>query len=239
MICEDDVQEALFLKHLFIQLQHLYNIQMNIQIFRDGAHLFYALDNGNMANFICMDIYLAKENGVVLAKQIRMKYPKIDIIFITSSDDYAIEAFSINALHYIKKPMDMQQVQEVLKRYYERIHKSKSMLTLQVNTKRYDFVLSDIIRIESARKGVDIYTCHHHEPCHVPISFMKLREKIHIKELILISRGMMLHMDCISCIQGNICLLHDGNRVYISRRLVKLVKQQFYEYIRNGKHYTL
>lgn len=45
-------------------------------------------------------------NGTFLAK--RLKAPRINIIFVTSYDEYAREAISLHASGYITKPVTLE-----------------------------------------------------------------------------------------------------------------------------------
>ena len=51
-------------------------------------------------DLIFLDIQMPGETGFELLKYIN---PKIDIIFVTAFDEYAIRAFEVNALDYLLK----------------------------------------------------------------------------------------------------------------------------------------
>lgn len=53
-----------------------------------------------------LDIEMPQTGGMELARSLRVLYPKIRIVFVTSFESYALEAFSIHAQGYLLKPVD-------------------------------------------------------------------------------------------------------------------------------------
>lgn len=64
--------------------------------------------------------FLLEITGMELAREIGMIAPDTPVVFLTDSDAYAIEAFSVRALHYVLKPVTEQSLRECLNRLEER-----------------------------------------------------------------------------------------------------------------------
>ncbi|HAB93378.1 MAG TPA: histidine kinase [Lachnospiraceae bacterium] len=52
-----------------------------------------------------LDIEIGGTNGIDLARKIREMQPDVRIIFVTSHDSYALDAFSVHATGYLLKPV--------------------------------------------------------------------------------------------------------------------------------------
>lgn len=65
---------------------------------------------------IFLDIEMPETSGIYLAEQIASKYPKIDIVFITAYNQYAINAFEVNAIDYILKPFSFERIKKCISR---------------------------------------------------------------------------------------------------------------------------
>lgn len=65
-------------------------------------------------DIVFLDIELPQENGFQLFKY----FPdhSFDIIFTTAYSEYAIRAFNYSAIHYILKPIDVDELQEALEK---------------------------------------------------------------------------------------------------------------------------
>lgn len=60
---------------------------------------------------VFLDIELGMNNGLDLARQLMRNEQRPEIIFATAYDDYALQAFEVNAFDYILKPFEAQRVQ--------------------------------------------------------------------------------------------------------------------------------
>ena len=66
-------------------------------------------------DIIFMDIYLGGINGIEAARDIS-RTGRGRFIFTTASREYALEAFALNAVHYLLKPLTKNAVREALGR---------------------------------------------------------------------------------------------------------------------------
>lgn len=61
-----------------------------------------------------LDIEMPVLNGVQLAKKLKVINPKINIIFVTAYNDYAIEAYRMHVSGYVMKPVNEERIKEEL-----------------------------------------------------------------------------------------------------------------------------
>ncbi|MEN8905995.1 MAG: response regulator, partial [Clostridiales bacterium] len=91
-----------------------------------GIDKTYDAENGLQAleiandfcpNIILTDVRMPKMNGIELSRKIRKKFPDCKIIFLSSYTDkeYLKSAIEINAVNYIEKPVDLNEVNSILK----------------------------------------------------------------------------------------------------------------------------
>lgn len=69
-------------------------------------------NKNNKIDIAFLDIDMPGLNGVDLAKQLKKKNPKINIIFVTAYDNYAFEAYKIHASGYLHKPVSAAKIKE-------------------------------------------------------------------------------------------------------------------------------
>ena len=68
--------------------------------------LAYEENVNNMIDIALLDIEMPLLNGIQLAKKLKKINPKINIIFVTAYNNFAIEAFNLHASGYIMKPVN-------------------------------------------------------------------------------------------------------------------------------------
>ncbi|MBI5974427.1 response regulator transcription factor LytR [Staphylococcus canis] len=65
-------------------------------------------------DIVFLDINLMDENGIELGKKIqKMKSPPM-IIFATAHDQYAVQAFELNATDYVLKPFEEERIRQAI-----------------------------------------------------------------------------------------------------------------------------
>ena len=61
-----------------------------------------------------LDIEMRRRQGISMAKKLKELRPDIRIIFVTAHTQYALDAFSVDAIGYILKPYSVREVQKEL-----------------------------------------------------------------------------------------------------------------------------
>jgi len=58
------------------------------------------------------DIHMPGITGLELAKEIKLVYPKVNIVFVTGYSEYTGEAMGLRASGYVKKPVTREKIEE-------------------------------------------------------------------------------------------------------------------------------
>jgi two-component SAPR family response regulator len=72
-----------------------------------------------------LDIEMPGINGLELAMKISEINPEIDFVFVTAFDHYAVEAFEINAIDYLLKPIVEDKLQRSINRLLKKREEKK------------------------------------------------------------------------------------------------------------------
>ncbi|SES77657.1 LytR/AlgR family response regulator transcription factor [[Clostridium] polysaccharolyticum] len=67
-------------------------------------------------DLLFLDVDLGSDSGILLAAELMKEYPDLVIIFITGHREFACEAFDVEAIGYLVKPVEEQKMKRVLKR---------------------------------------------------------------------------------------------------------------------------
>ena len=92
--------------------------------FSNGADLLQAM-NSRVPDLLLLDIGLPGEDGVELARHCIDQFPSITIVFVTAYNNRAIEAFELNALDYLLKPVDDRRLRETIERARLNLHRNR------------------------------------------------------------------------------------------------------------------
>lgn len=235
-ICEDTLYDIQKLACMLHKYERLNNLDLEIDIFTCGEDLIISCEN-KAYDVIFMDIYLVNMTGIETAKRIK-KLQKCHIVFITVSKDYALDAIELDALHYLVKPADYSDIEEVMMRLKSRIP-SNEYKPVEVKTNYQTFYINqlNINYIESYDKIAVIHTAtQKYETYSTLSSFFELLDKdIFMRP----QRSYVVNMEYISHMSGNTMILKDSTHINLSRvnrsRLKKSYEDFMLRQIRTGK----
>lgn len=117
IVCVDD--ESLSLQFIEKQLEQIEGISIAAMFTNPLEAKEYILNEAIDTAFL--DVQMPGINGIQLAEQILEYKPDINIVFITAYDQYAVEAFQLNALDYVIKPTTVERLHETIKRVNEKL----------------------------------------------------------------------------------------------------------------------
>ncbi len=116
-------------KHCIITLQHLLAQLSDVEVIAttQDSTIAKALIEKNEPHIVFLDIEMPHLNGFDLLQQFETLPFKV--VFTTAYDQYAIKALRLNALDYLLKPIDKNDITTVIEKYKnEEINNNKEQL---------------------------------------------------------------------------------------------------------------
>jgi DNA-binding LytR/AlgR family response regulator len=118
-LCEDEKVFSEAQKKICREILDKLNIEYQITAFDSSADFLASFAGGQKRyDLILLDIVMDEPNGVELARLIREYDKEAVIIFITSSSEYALQGYDVNALHYLMKPVDADLLERLITSAY-------------------------------------------------------------------------------------------------------------------------
>jgi DNA-binding LytR/AlgR family response regulator len=93
-------------------------------------------------------------------------------VFISSTAEYALDGYSVNALRYLQKPINIEKLREALKEGYQ-LSQPADVLKFQVADRFYRIPFSEIEYLESQGRDTDIITSEETISVHMKFSDME------------------------------------------------------------------
>ena len=117
------------------ELKYLLHRTKEVDFIEEAESIEEALDKmmDEKPDLLFLDIQLSDDSGFDIAKRLKkMKNPPA-IIFATAYDQYALQAFEVDAIDYILKPFDEERVVQA-------VHKYKKMRILHHPVKEEELI---------------------------------------------------------------------------------------------------
>ena len=105
-------------------------------------------------DIIFLDILMPLLNGMETARELRQSDKTVRLVFLTSSPDFAVEAFSVKASNYLLKPLDPEKLHRCLEELSEELHTSARKICIRGIHAMHQIPVEDIEYIESQNKRI-------------------------------------------------------------------------------------
>lgn len=213
-VCDDSVKD----QEQFIKALQGWDPTRTPECYCDGASLLAAAGKPDQEYFdiVFLDIYMPGENGVEIATELKRVSPKTGIVFVTTSEEHAVEAFSLHALHYLVKPVTTEGVVEAFARLTQLTARKRPMISLNIGYERRAVYLDEICYLQSANHATEVYLSGGRQlRLWTPLN--ELEAKLD-ENFLKLSRGTIVNMEQIELMGVDSCILRDGTRLDFPRR---------------------
>ena len=103
--CDDDPAIIDQLTALLEKYRTQHNAAIQYTAFSSPLDLMAEIEAGTRYDILFLDVIMPAENGITAAKEIRQYDSVVEIIFLTSSAEFAVESYMVGAYFYQLKPI--------------------------------------------------------------------------------------------------------------------------------------
>lgn len=112
VILVDD--EPLILAHLEKLIQKITGINI-IGTYSNAHDVMKAIEH-EQPDVIFLDVEMPEVNGIELAERIQSRWSQVNVVFVTAYSEYAVQAFDLNAVDYLLKPVSFERMVKTFSR---------------------------------------------------------------------------------------------------------------------------
>ena len=231
MICDDQKNELETMRKIVLDYAEEHpDLFLTIQCFSNPLDMLDEMDRSGAPDIALLDICMPGVLGTEVAREIQSKSEdSTDIIFLTTSQDYAVEAFSLHVNDYLTKPYTKERLMDTLGRVIE---KRRQRLYIPVpcgnEIRRID--LYSVAYVEARNHNLEIYL--------KSGSCLKTRMALTgLKELfegangfVAVGASYIVNLRCVQRVLPTALEMADGETIPVPRRLRSEVKQQYFDF---------
>lgn len=236
-ICDDNLKELENTKKLISSYYNKIQISIDIICFDNPANLlkYINIENSNNIDVYFLDVIM-QINGIETARKIREMSPNSIIIFTTSSTEYAVDAFSVKAYHYLIKPINEEQINSVLDDLAENLN-YRTKNTFNIKTSKGNIVSIEINQISyieaiDRRMSFNLIDGTTFESTALRTKFI---ESIPFKytnyNFIVCHSSFIVNMNHVKGIEDGVFVMKTNQIVPIARRNFNSVKKEYIKYL--------
>lgn len=239
-VCDDDKKELTIINNFLKEFSARYNDrEFKIDIYNSSFDLSEELQRGKSYDLYLLDIIMPDIDGIKLGEEIRQGQEDAFIIYLTTSEEFALEAYQVMAFNYLLKPLDKQIFNNILHKAIAKIdNDNKKRIT--VKTKNGSVILENrqIVCAEYCNHAV-IYSLDN--SAEIISNTSRESFDVMIKELLDDNRFLKCHksyivnMNYIKEINRKNFVLKNDIIIPIASANYKNTKQKFFDFLLEGK----
>lgn len=237
-ICDDETEELDKVEEILRSYhgQHGRN-ELMLRRFEDSAELLSMIGEESYSpDLILMDIYMPHNSGIETAKRLREQGNTCRIIFLTSSKDYALDAFEVNALQYLIKPVSEKRLFPVIEKAFHDIENEQPhYILLRVENHVRRIALGDIVYCEAQGKKQCIYL-KDGETIFLHMTMAKLRDILSgCRECTKVGGSYIVNLEHIERMNAQELRLDNGKEIYLPRGAYKSLREKYFNHYFEGR----
>ncbi len=226
-IVDDDGRDAEKLRQTLAEiLEPGWGQGLDIQVFFGGEDFFRSFE-ADRFDLVFLDIFMDEMIGVEVAGRIRRSDSRVQIVFVTTSNDFASESYQVEAAGYLLKPCGAADLKALLDRVLPTVLQRSQTLSLPDGT-----------AIDAGRIRYSEYHGHYAylhltsgQVWKARVNFSRLEEEFQpLGFFCSCNRGIIVNLNEVENISDQELILKSGERLPVSRRKLGEVKKAFAAY---------
>lgn len=232
VVCDDDEEDLAKIERLLTSYRQANSdIRLDIEKFLDAETLYRKIQTEDLADIYILDMIMSKKTGIDIGSEIRRTGRESVIVYITSSDDFAFQAYGVRAIRYLLKPVSEEQFFEALD-YALSLTKAEKELIYSVKTKNGLVAVpySKIEYIENYSRVLNIWLTDGEliKSIFIRKSFNEeIKEIAEDKNFIQVHKSFLINMRYVKKLTQGSVLMESGKSIPVSKNRAADVRKEY------------
>jgi len=192
--------------------------------------LRYTEQNGQF-DLLFLDIVMPGMNGIELAKELRSKDRKSMIVFLTTSSEYAVSSYQVDAFYYLLKPYSPSDINSLLKKVFNKLESEKSTsIVVKESGKLTKIEIHNIQFLESIKHMIHF----HLRDSSIISCYGTINEFSDLllsdERFVRCHKSFIINMNFVKSLSGSYFIMQDKVIIPISRQSFKQIKNTYIDF---------
>lgn len=202
--------------------------------FRTPDSLLQSISAGEKYDIYILDIVMPDMNGITLGQHIRKKSTDSKIIYLTSSEEYALESFRVRAFDYILKPIGKQDFYRVMDEAINSINiKTEKSIILKTKEGSARVSLHSIMFVEISNRALAYHLLENKTITTTTLrtSFSEsIRDLSDDKRFYQCGASTLFNLHHILSVENEGVVFTDNSRIYINKKFSRELRYAWNNY---------
>lgn len=228
-VCDD---EQIICSTMYNKLQNLSkskSVIFEIDCFTSGEELCDEIKHTNY-DLLFLDIELPKMNGVAVGQYIRetLKNETIQIAYISSKQEYAMELFEMRPINFLVKPLSDGKIENVIDKFLQLNKIDTETFNFKAGHNYYKIPFSDILYFYSSGRKINIVTINKEYEFYGSLD--NIYSEVKNKKFLFVHKSFLVNFKHIRKYQYEQLTMSDNKIIPVSQMRRKTVRSMFFEF---------
>lgn len=231
-ICDDTPEDLAKASLLVKEYASSHDIEAQVTEFLHPDALLGACEKASFDLFL-LDIIMPMFTGIDVGRELR-RHGNSQIIYLTASDEFAVEAFAVQASNYLIKPIRAVDFNAAMDRALRQFkaYEPKHFSVRSEGGTLYELDADEILYIESSDHRQNIY-CKSGVYAEERRSLARLQEeleKLSPGQFIMPYKGYLVNLRAVRMVNGENIVLKSSITIPLARRSFRQVRKAYLDY---------
>ena len=233
-ICDDEEKQLKQTAELLnTYLQSRPDLQGQVELFPSGGSLLERVEEDRSFDLYVLDILMPELSGIDTGRRLRTLGEGGEIIYLTSSNDFAADSYDVRAFFYLLKPVEQGKLFHVLDGAVEKLNRRRSSAIVIATVDGPRRILLEHIRyVERVGRCVRYYcTDGTVDSQTIRVSFREMAAPLLADQrFCLCGASFVLNFQHVTGVNGRTALLDNGQAVTLPRSAATEFKKAWGNY---------
>lgn len=129
-VCDDEKQVLETVTNLLDLYRKQTGSEILVSGFENAMDLLQSMEQVTY-DLLLLDVQMPGIDGIKAAREIRLKNDYVKLVFLTSSPEYAVESYSVQATNYLLKPVSEEKLFSAVEHVEKLLKRQEDALVLQ------------------------------------------------------------------------------------------------------------
>ena len=232
-LCDDEEEQLHKTEQMLTEYRDRHSgVDFKVESFKSAGTLLDLIEEEEyLPDLILMDIYMPDKPGIQAARELRHMGKQCRIVFLTTSREHALDAFEVEAVQYLVKPLSAERLFPLLDRLLKEMEEERrKYILLRVEGMLQRVAVDDIVCCEAQGKIKCMYFADG-TSCMLRITMAKIVEMLSpYAEFMRVGVAYLVNMEHIECISKQEIRMDTGKKIYPPRGSYQAVRERYFAY---------
>lgn len=236
-LCDDEVKQLHKTEQLLTEYRNSHLVEdFRVESFESAEDLLDLIERQSyLPDLIILDIYMPDKMGIEAARELRRMGNRSQIVFLTTSKEFALDAYEVEAVQYLVKPLSDQKLFPLLDRFLKETEEErKKYILVRIENTLQRIAVDDIVYCEAQGKVQCLHFANGTQ-CMLRITMAKIVEMLSpYPEFMRVGIAYLVNMEHIEYLNKTEIQMDTGKKIYPPRGAYQVVRERYFAYYCGG-----